>query len=207
MVSTSGMIGEILETYLLGTSDIPFNEVLKKKAVINREIYILGEIEEELGPTIHELINFFNAVDNEANICPAQREPIKIYIDSNGGDFVASMTICESIRSSITPIHTCVIGVAYSGGIMICLAGHHRTAFKTSSFLFHEGSYCLSGTVVEARNRFNYYERQVTLLKKYILAYTKLTEEDYNSHIIKDYWMDAEEAQSLGFIDTIIEGI
>ena len=73
-----------------------------------------------------------------------------------------------------------------------------------SSFMFHEGS-TNSGTVDAGkfRNYADFYSRQMELLKKVTLKYTKISEEDYEHHRKDDWWFFAEEGIQYGFVDEI----
>ena len=141
---------------------------------------------------------------NEAGIPVEERQPIKVYIDSNGGCLDDTLTMIDAISMSKTPVWTICVGNAYSGGFFTFIAGHKRIAYPMSSFMFHEGS-TNSGTVDAGkfRNYADFYSRQMELLKKVTLKYTKISEEDYEHHRKDDWWFFAEEGIQYGFVDEI----
>ena len=110
----------------------------------------------------------------------------------------------DAISMSKTPVWTICVGNAYSGGFFTFIAGHKRIAYPMSSFMFHEGS-TNSGTVDAGkfRNYADFYSRQMELLKKVTLKYTKISEEDYEHHRKDDWWFFAEEGIQYGFVDEI----
>lgn len=180
-----------------------FDAVMEMNACLNREIFI-GDIDSELGVAINTFIRFYNQQDDEDNIPIDKRRPIKIFIDSDGGDLCATFTIIDSIKMSKTPVWTINMGCAYSGGFFIFINGHKRFATPFSSFMYHEGSTGTVGDAGKFRNFADFYERQLDLLKKIVLEETDVTEEIYKEHQKDDWWLDANEALEFGICDEII---
>ena len=172
-------------------------------AIANREVFV-GTIRPGLGDNIDMYIRYWNMKDDEAGIPVEERQPIKVYIDSNGGCLDDTLTMIDAISMSKTPVWTICVGNAYSGGFFTFIAGHKRIAYPMSSFMFHEGS-TNSGTVDAGkfRNYADFYSRQMELLKKVTLKYTKISEEDYEHHRKDDWWFFAEEGIQYGFVDEI----
>ena len=67
------------------------------------------------------------------------REPIILWINSVGGDLKTSLSICDAIKKSITPIIAINLGVCYSGAALIFSCAHLRYGMPNSSFVLHEG--------------------------------------------------------------------
>lgn len=172
-------------------------------AIANREVFV-GTIGPGLGDNIDMYIRYWNMKDDEAGIPVEERKPVKVYIDSNGGCLDDTLTMIDAISMSKTPVWTICVGNAYSGGFFTFIAGHKRIAYPMSSFMFHEGS-TNSGTVDAGkfRNYADFYSRQMELLKKVTLKYTKISEEDYEHHRKDDWWFFAEEGIQYGFVDEI----
>ena len=117
----------------------------------------------------------------------------------------STFTAIDSIRMSKTPIWTINVGMSYSGGFFIFIAGHKRFAYNLSSFLFHEGATMAGGDAGKFRNYTDFYKKQLEKLKNLTLDYTKITNEQYEKHINDDWWIDATEALELGICDEIID--
>lgn len=181
-----------------------YEDVVNQYAGWNRTL-LVGDIDSDLGGAIESFIRFYNEYDEQENIPVDKRKPIKIYIDSNGGDLCATFTIIDSIRLSKTPVWTIVIGSAYSGGFFISIAGHKRIAYPLATFMYHEGSTGNIGDAGKFRNFADFYERQLDTLKDITLKYTNITEEQYKEHKKDDWWIDTKEALELGIIDEIAE--
>lgn len=173
---------------------------------LNRHLY-LNTIDNDIADAMENFIRFFNKEDEENNIPVEKRKPIKIFIDSTGGDLMGTLTIIDAIRLSKTPILTINTGQAYSGGFFVFIAGHKRISYPNASFLFHEGS---TGTVGDA-NKFNnwadFYKKLLNRLKEITLMYTDIPREEYEKHQKDDWWFFAEEALKMGVCDEISEGL
>jgi ATP-dependent Clp protease protease subunit len=181
-----------------------FGDVLHLSNNLSRRLDI-GDIDDEIGDAVDNIIRFWNRVDDEANIPVEKREPIKLYINSNGGALTGGLKIIDAIQLSKTPVYTINTGMAYSAGFFIFITGKERFAYPNSSFLFHEGS--ISMGVSDAgkfRNYANFYEKLLVKLKDITLGNTKMTEDDYEAHKKDDRWFLADEALELGICDKII---
>lgn len=179
-----------------------FDDVLTLNSCYNRHL-LIGDIEEGIGVSIESLIKFYNQMDDESGIPVEERTPIKIFIDSNGGDLNETFTIIDSIKLSKTPVWTINIGKAYSGGFFIFIAGDHRIAYPYSSFLYHEGSASKDGSANQFENFASFYKKMLKMLKTHVLATTKITEKKYEEIRKEDFWMMADEALELGVADEI----
>ena len=182
-----------------------FDAALEGSSFFDRHL-ILNEIDGTVGDAIENVIRFWNRVDDEAGIPANKRKPIKIYIDSPGGDLSATFTMIDAIRLSKTPVWTVNVGMAYSGGFFTYIAGHKRFAYPHSSFMYHEGSASNGGTSTQFQNFATFYKSQLNQLKDITLKYTKITPELYEEKRRDDWWLSADEAVELGIVDEIAEG-
>lgn len=170
-----------------------------------RTIYLTEEIKPELAVSIFEIIRFWNKVDKEDEIPVEEREPIKIYINTPGGDLDGVFSIISAIQASVTPVYTYNIGTAYSGGFFICIAGHKRFALSHTSFMFHEGAAMDGGDAHKFFQHVDFYRYQLTRLKAHVLNRTKITSDVYEEHKKDDWFLDQDDAKKYGVIDEIIE--
>lgn len=179
-----------------------FEDYLNLAMAANREVY-LGELTDGVGCSIEGCIRFWNRWDEKHNIPVEQRKPIKIFIDSIGGNLTDTFTIVDAIHMSKTPVWTVVTGCAYSGGCFVAMSGHRRFGYAHSSYLFHEGSTQTGGTSSQFENYSKFYKTQLGLLKELTLSKTKLGEDWYKEHNKEDMWFTADEALEAGIIDEI----
>ena len=202
-ITTIMKSNELIEKYLKQTELFDgFDDIVNISSAFSRELYV-GAIASDMADAINMLIRFWNRVDDEEGIPVEERIPIKMYIDSPGGELVASFTIINSIELSKTPVWTINVGGAYSGGFFIFITGHKRIAYPLSSFMYHEGSAFAYGDAHKFRNQADFYRKQMEQLKEHTLKYTKLTPKDYERIIKDDYWLTASEAIEVGVADTI----
>lgn len=172
----------------------------------NRNLYIMGDINADTGVAVENMIRFYNQADKQFNITKEDRIPIKIWINSYGGDLQAALTTCDAINLSETPIYTINQGQAASAAALIFLAGHKRVAFPKSYLMIHEGSIGVSQIDAHKFQAMSdFYKVQRTLLKKIIMEYTGMSEEDYTSHAKDDWWMDVNDAMKYNMIDMVMD--
>jgi ATP-dependent Clp protease protease subunit len=133
-------------------------------------------------------------------------QPIKIYIDSYGGYVYQCFGLLGVIANSKTPIHTIVTGCAMSCGFMIAITGHHRSAYKTSTFMYHQVSTVEWGKLKEIEESITETKRLQKIIEQHTLNHTKITsaklKEVYEKK--KDWFMNPQQALANGVIDVII---
>lgn len=196
-------INELIDSLITADKDsYDFTDIVDLHNGVNRHMH-LGAIACDVADAVDNYIRFFNKQDEQNNIPIEKRKPIKIYIDSTGGDIMGTLTIIDSIKQSKTPVWTINTGQAYSGGFFCFIAGHKRISYPNASFLFHEGS---TGTFADA-NKFNnwadFYKKILKRLRNITLEFTNINEEEYNEHQKDDWWFFAEEALEKGICDEI----
>lgn len=197
-------VDDLLKEMMNNTGELKDLEAVSAtKDAVDRTM-LLGDIDEVSAEAASHLIRFWNLADKD--IDPKDRKPIKLLIDSSGGWLEGGLMIADAIRLSKTPVYTINMGIAYSAGLLVFIAGHRRFCYPSSTFLFHEGSTCLG--MMDAgkfRNYAAFYEQILLKAKKYFLEYTDITEEFYQEKYKDDYWFFAEEAIERGFCDEILE--
>lgn len=198
------MIKDILTNWQKNRNSVKdFNSVMELSTCMNREYYI-NDITHEVADSADAYIRFWNKVDNENQTPIEQREPIKLYIDSGGGDLTAAYGIIDSISLSRTPIITINVAQAYSSGFLIFIAGHHRIAYPQSSFLFHEGKIAVGyEDAHKFANTAEFYNIQLDYMKNIVLKYTKINIDEYEKLKKDDTWFTAQKALEKGICDEI----
>lgn len=175
--------------------------------LMKHRVIIVNDIDEESGDIMDGFIRFWNSYDDEQNIDPQERTPIKVLINSNGGNLGSAFTAIDAIENSLTPVWTVNVGKAFSAGFLILLCGHKRFGYKHAQYMFHEGS--IQGELNLDGGKFDNYAdhyRKIRerIMKNYILARTKISEEVYAKHAKDDWWFFGDEALENGCIDEII---
>ena len=192
----------IKQLYDSAKSNYDFCDIIDLSNGLNRNI-VLTDIDASIGDSVNSYIQFFYRIDQEKKIDVNKRTPIKIYIDSNGGNLEACFTIIDAITMSKTPVWTINIGKAYSAGFFIFITGHKRFAYPNSSFLFHEGSTGIYQDANKFKNYADFYKQQLERLRAITLKHTQIEPEEYDKHVKDDWWFNVDEALKHGVTDKI----
>lgn len=195
-----------IATLLKSVKITEYSKAAELTDIVKTRSIVIGDIDEDTGSIVDNYIRFWNTYDKELNIPIKDRTPIKICVDSNGGDLRSTLTIINAIENSQTPVWTINLGRAFSGGFLIMLAGHRRMAYKYASFLFHEGSGGMQGDANKFQNYADHYKALRALMKQIILEKTKLTETEYTEKEKDDWWFMVPEALEKGIVDEIAVG-
>ena len=155
---------------------------------------------------INQIIQDIYEINNE----DAKRqtvEPIKLIINSFGGEVFSGLALIDVIDSSQTPIHTICHGTAMSMALIIYAAGHHRIASKYATFMYHEAAYELNGKVAFHKQELKETERIDKICDAYLISKTKLTKNILQPHRDRqaEWYFDVKTAQRYGLVDEILE--
>lgn len=169
-----------------------------------RAIWIDSDIDDctyEITKQIYE----YNRQDKDIPV--ESRKPIKIYINSFGGDLYQCFALISAIGASKTPVYTINTGVAMSAGMIILLSGHKRFAVKYSIAMCHSGSGSVGGDFEQTQSAMDNYKKMVDTMKTYILERTKIDSKTLSRKWTKDWYMFSDEQVSLGVANEIVEDI
>ena len=135
----------------------------------NRTIWLDDTVDETTAIPITKMILAWNREDNEKNISPELRKPIKLFIYTCGGGVEEIFHIADIIELSKTPVYTYNMGIALSAGLDILISGHKRFALKNSKALYHSGSAGISGTAEQIQSQTAQYSKQLETLNARVL--------------------------------------
>lgn len=169
-----------------------------------RIFYIDTEIDENV-LEIQRNIMTINIEDTGKPV--EERKPIVIMISSPGGYLIETTELCQTIMLSTTPVYTVNMGMAYSGGALILLAGHRRYAFPKAKALVHSGSGGSSGTFEQQEAAQQLYKKQIAEMGEYILSRTAIDEKTFKKNRSKEWYMTDEEQVKYGVVDKIITSL
>lgn len=165
-------------------------------------IIMLGYIDEE---SINEVIQLIYDI-NEEDVKKTQVEPIKLIINSPGGEVYSGLALIDVIDSSQTPVYTICHGASMSMALIVYAAGHHRLASKYATFMYHEANYGLEGKVAIHKQEIKEADRTEKICDDYLLSKTKFTQKQFKAIKEKqsEWYFDVETAQKYGLVDEII---
>lgn len=178
------------------------DDVFRLQDLKNRKLYLNESIDQY---SVHECVRHILAYNmDDRGIDPDKRQPILLYVVSNGGEVDSGFELIDTIKCSKTPIYTINLGYQYSMGFLIGLAGHKRYALNNARFLMHDGTNFVWDSGAKAQDRMRFNERVDERIKEYVIKHSKLTPEEYDSKLRVEWYMFADEAKEKGFIDYII---
>ena len=134
-----------------------------------------------------------------------ERQPIKIFIDSPGGDMTFMWTIINMIETSKTPVWTINYCTAYSAAAEILASGHKRYGLKGSHVMVHSGSCTYSGQADQVESTKKYFDKLSKKTVDHLMAKTKIDPKTFKKKSTVDWFMDEDEALENGVIDKIVE--
>lgn len=193
-------IGIDFEKILMDTGCL--DEMFYLQDLKKRKMYLNCEITQGSVASIVRHILQFNAEDK--GIAPEVRQPILLYIISEGGDVDAGFELIDAIQNSKTPVYTINLGYWYSMGFLIGLSGHKRYATKNAKFLMHDGSHFIYNSSAKARDQMRFNDRVEERVKEHVLSLSNLDGDEYDAKLRVEWYMFADEAKERGFIDCII---
>lgn len=165
-------------------------------------IITLGYIDAE---STNEIIQLIYEI-NEEDVKKTQTEPIKLIINSFGGEVYSGLALIDVIDNSQTPIYTICHGTAMSMGLIVYAAGHHRTASKYSTFMYHESHYEMNGKVATHKQEIKEADRTEKICDDYLISKTKLTPAILKKVKNKqeEWYFPVDTAKKYGLVDEII---
>ena len=162
-----------------------------------RTILISGEINKELAEkTIRQLLLLEDKSD----------DPIRIFIDSPGGDADAGYAIFDMIRFVRPQIWTIGMGLVASAAAIIQLASpkERRIGLPNSHYLIHQPLSGIRGVATDIEIHAKELEKLREKINQLIAEETGNPAAQVERDTDRDYWMSATEAVSYGLISRVI---
>lgn len=135
------------------------------------------------------------------------RIPIKLYINSNGGEIDATFYVMDVIDASKTPVYTIGMSRCYSAGGLILMGGHKRFIFKNTKFLLHDGAVGDVNSMGKFSDHADFVKESEKRMMAYVTSHTNITEKEYSDNYRRDWYMFADEIIARGVADKIIESV
>jgi ATP-dependent Clp protease protease subunit len=162
-----------------------------------RTIIISGEINKELAEkTIRQLLLLEDM----------GTDPIRIFIDSPGGDADAGYAIFDMIRFVKPYVWTIGMGLVASAAAIIQLAAprERRVGLPNSHYLIHQPLSGIRGVATDIEIHAKELEKLREKINRLIAAETGHPFEQVEKDTDRDYWMNSGEAVSYGIINRVI---
>ena len=170
----------------------------------DRVFWIEGEIDGGLFE-LSKMILRYNIEDKDIPV--EERKPIKIFINSPGGDLDSTLSFIGLMNISKTPIWTIDACWAYSAAGLILMAGHKRYALPNTECLIHSGSGQLGGSYEQTTEQMKNYKYLVDNMRDFILSKTKIDQKLFKKMSTKDWYIYTDEMLNLGIVDEIVNDL
>lgn len=163
---------------------------------MEREIWINSVFSQDMA---NEVVKQLLDMDRES------KDPIKMYINSPGGDVAAMFSIIDTRLLLKSPVYTVNYGEASSAAAALFASGDKRFITENAKVMIHAAWGLAIGNADEVQEQA---EELRALTDKYVNLLSKFTgkkEEDIKKDIDgKDLWLDAEEAINYGAADMVL---
>ncbi|MDR2596618.1 MAG: ATP-dependent Clp protease proteolytic subunit [Treponema sp.] len=174
-----------------------WQDVLTGKMLKTRTILLSGEIRKGLAEkTIRQLLLMEATGD----------DPVRIFIDSPGGDADAGYAIFDMIRFIKPPVWTIGMGLVASAAAIIQLAApkERRVGLPNSHYLIHQPLSGIRGVATDIEIHAKELEKLREKINRLIADETGNPFEQVEKDTDRDYWMNASEAVNYGLISRIV---
>jgi ATP-dependent Clp protease protease subunit len=168
------------------------------KMLKTRTILLSGEIKKDLAErTIRQLLLLEDEND----------EPVRIFIDSPGGDADAGFAVFDMIRFVRPPVWTIGMGLVASAAAIIQLAApkERRVGLPNSHYLIHQPLSGIRGVATDIEIHARELEKLREKINRLIADETGTELSRVEKDTDRDYWMNAEEASSYGLVSKVIQ--
>ncbi|MCL2472335.1 MAG: ATP-dependent Clp protease proteolytic subunit [Treponema sp.] len=175
----------------------PSVDPLLTRMLKTRTVLLSGEINKNLAErTIRQLILLEDSGD----------DPIRIFIDSPGGDADAGYAIFDMIRFIKPPVWTIGMGLVASAAAIIELASpkERRLGLPNSHYLIHQPLSGIRGVATDIEIHARELDKLRAKINRLISEETGNPPEQVEKDTDRDYWMNAEEALKYGLISRVI---
>lgn len=137
----------------------------------------------------------------------AQYQKIDVRINSYGGEVYEGIAICNALRSSTADINIYIDGIAASIASVIALCGKPLHMSRFARLMLHQVSGAAFGTAEEMRQAAQAAESAQESLAQIIAGRCRMSADVVKERYFSggDHWIGAEEALSMGLIDSIYD--
>jgi ATP-dependent Clp protease protease subunit len=176
-----------------------FGDMLDERLLRERIVWLEGEVRDENSNRIAKQLQVLAAEDPERDIT--------LYINSPGGSITAGMVIYDTMQLIPNPVATVAMGLAASMGQFLLCAGAagKRYATPNTRIMMHQPMGGIGGTASDIKIQ----AEQMLFIKKrmaqLIAEHSGQSLETIEADSDRDRWFTAEEAQSYGLIDQVLD--
>ena len=172
-----------------------------KNLLQNRTIILNSEIDENiLENVVLPLKDFENDNSNDK---------ITLILNTPGGSVADGLMLCNIIDNYKKPLEIIVPSYSCSMGTIILCSGNKnpnvtKKCYPFSFGLFHSGQTFVGGESTSVKDTVDFNENVDNRIREYIVANTNISDELYEKHHRKQWYITADEMLAYGLVDEII---
>jgi ATP-dependent Clp protease protease subunit len=131
---------------------------------------------------------------------------IMLYVNSPGGDLIASLAIYDTMQYVRPDIATICVGLAASGGALVLAGGAKgkRSALPYSRVMIHQPWGGAQGATSDIEIQAREFLQMRSLMNEILARHTSQPLERLERDTDRNFWMSAEAAKEYGIIDEVI---
>lgn len=174
-----------------------FSSILTEKSLKSRTIFISGEINQELAEKVCTKLLILEELSDE---------PIKIFINSQGGHVESADTIHDVIKFIKPKVIMIGTGWVASAGITIYLAAEkeNRYSLPNTRYMIHQPLGGFNGPATDIGIEAKEILRVRTRINNLISEATNQPIEKVNKDTDRNYWLTSTEALEYGLVNKTI---
>lgn len=132
------------------------------------------------------------------------RPPIKLHMQSLGGELLPAFFVCDLIQNLDTDVHIYIDGYVASAASLIAICGDKRYMTLHSTMLIHQIKSSSAGKFNEMKDEMDNLNFFMNNLREIYLTNTNIDEIELNKLLETDIWLPSKKCIDLGFVDEII---
>lgn len=177
-----------------------FRAVVEERLLEQRTILIYGGINQDMAREVTEKLILLSVASND---------PIKIYINSQGGHVESGDTIFDMIRFCSAPVKVIGTGWVASAGALIYAAPpvENRLSLPNTRFMIHQPLGGMQGSATDMAIEAKEIVKMRHRLNQIFADQTGQPLEKVAKDSDRNYWMNAQEAIKYGLAGNIIQNI
>ena len=170
---------------------------LFQRLLRTRNIILSGEVDKALA---EKVVRQLLLLEEDSD------EPIRVFIDSPGGDADAGYAIFDMLRFVKPDIYTIGMGLVASAGAIILLAApaERRIGLPNSHYLIHQPLSGIRGVATEIEIHARELEKLRIKINNLIAEETGQKLDKVEKDTDRDFWMSADEAKEYGLLSSVI---
>ena len=135
-----------------------------------------------------------------------RRKDIHFYLNSPGGDVIATLAVFDTMKILSCPVATYCVGQAASGAAVLLAGGTKgkRYCLPHSRVMIHQPAGGVQGQISDIEIQANEILRYRTLFNEILAEATGKTAEQIGIDCNRDFFLTAEAAKEYGVVDEIL---